>query len=113
MDVFQEGVFDLDYQFKLVDRGGGNVSILEYHTWREGGNAFDFAAGDESSLLAAEKASVPNMSLASSLNTRGPLGGKARAQWDQLQIWPHISPNPKSINDRYHLTGRDGLSNEE
>ena len=70
----QEGVFDLDYQFKLVDRGGGNTSVLEYQTWRKDGLAFDFEESE--GLMAAEKASVVNMSLASSLNSRGPLGGK-------------------------------------
>lgn len=64
----------MDYQFKLVDRGGGNTSVLEYQTWRKEGLAFDFEEPD--SLLAAEKATVANMSLASSLNSRGPLGGK-------------------------------------
>ena len=72
-DYFKEGVFDMDYQFKLVDRGGGNTSVLEYQTWRKEGLAFDF---EEPDSLASEKASVVNMSLASSSNSRGPLGGR-------------------------------------
>ena len=59
-----DGVFDLDYQFKLVERGGGNISILEYQTWRKDGMAYDLSSEDS---IMVEQATVPNMCLASSI----------------------------------------------
>ena len=40
--IFQDGIFDLDFKLRLVDRGGGSISNLEYNQWRNGGNAFEF-----------------------------------------------------------------------
>ena len=40
--IFQDGIFDLDYKLRLVDRGGGSISNVEYKQWRNSGNAFEF-----------------------------------------------------------------------
>ena len=36
------GLADLDYQMRLVPRGGGCVSNLEYQEFRTSGKAYDF-----------------------------------------------------------------------
>jgi hypothetical protein len=36
----QEGIFEMDYQLRLVARGGANISHKEYCEWRRTGNAF-------------------------------------------------------------------------
>ena len=53
----------MDYSFRLVERGGGNISLLEYKEWRKRGMAYVF--DDDQS------ASQPNMSLASSVRKIG------------------------------------------
>ena len=58
------------FQFKLVNRGGGNISVLEYQTWRKEGKTFDFTAEEEESLLGSGNKTVPNMSLSSSANAQ-------------------------------------------
>ena len=87
--IFQDGVFDLDYRLRLVDRGGGSISNLEYKTWRGSGNAFEFDStegnketsveesnegkteGEEAEGEKAEEKNMkkPNNSLVSSLVT--------------------------------------------
>ena len=57
----------MDYQLRLVHRGGGCISNLEYKTWRVSGNAFDFRYGKNDDE--EEVGSEPNNSLVSSLVT--------------------------------------------
>ena len=52
----------MDYQFRLVERGGGNISLLEYKGWRTNGTAF--VIEDD-----PEKTPQPNMTLVSSMKS--------------------------------------------
>ena len=53
--MFQDGVFDLDYRLRLVDRGGGSISNVEYKTWRGSGNAFEFDSTEENQEKPADE----------------------------------------------------------
>ena len=53
----------MDYQFRLVERGGGNISLLEYKEWRKQGMAFVYEAEPEKPNVATQ----PNMTLVSSV----------------------------------------------
>ncbi len=43
----QDGIFEMDYQLRLVSRGGANISYKEYGSWRKSGNAFKFRSEEE------------------------------------------------------------------
>jgi hypothetical protein len=57
----------MDYQFRLVERGGGNISSLEYKEWRKQGMAFVFEEEPEKPNNSV--ATQPNMTLISSVKT--------------------------------------------
>ena len=66
--MLQDGVFDMDYQFRLVERGGGKISLLEYKEWRTKGMAYVFKDDTTEEEMAATQ---PNMTLVSSVKTFG------------------------------------------
>ena len=57
----------MDYQFRLVERGGGNISLMEYKDWRKQGNAYMFQDDSEGDIAASQ----PNMTLVSSVKCIG------------------------------------------
>ena len=57
----------MDYQFRLVERGGGNISLLEYKEWRKNGIAYVFKDDSEEEIIATQ----PNMTLVSSVKNIG------------------------------------------
>ena len=57
----------MDYQFRLVERGGGNISLMEYKDWRKQGNAYMFQDDSEGDIAATQ----PNMTLVSSVKCIG------------------------------------------
>jgi dynein assembly factor 3 len=79
-------VFDLDYQLRLVDRGGGSVSLNEYSNFRNNGNPFNFYNEDEK-----EDTHTPNNSLMSSLvtHTNGERLSR-RGYWGDIVTGPFI-----------------------
>ena len=54
-------MFDMDYHFRLVQRGGAGISVKEYRDWRASGTAFRWDEEGE------EQEFEPNLSLMSSL----------------------------------------------
>ena len=72
-------MFDLDYQLRFVDRGGGSISNMEYRLFRNTGNAFQFVSKKDETVKEgeekepeekeADEAKYPNNSLISSLVT--------------------------------------------
>ena len=75
----------MDYQMRLVDRGGGGISNLEYKDFRTSGNAFNFAEEDE-------KFELPNNCLVSSLVTHQD-GDRLsrRGYWGEIITGPFIT----------------------
>ena len=55
----------MDYQFRLVERGGGNISLAEYKDWRTHGMAFVYENDQNEPDISI--ATQPNMSLVSSV----------------------------------------------
>ena len=76
----------MDYQLRLVDRGGGCISNLEYKLWRNTGNAFKFVASEEEG-----EPNEPNNSLISSLVTHKD-GDRLsrRGYWGDIVTGPFI-----------------------
>lgn len=74
---------------RLVDRGGGGISNLEYTHFRKTGNAFDFNAATEESTEAPH---TPNNSLVSSLVTHKD-GDRLsrRGYWGDIITGPFIT----------------------
>ena len=86
--ISQEGIFDMDYQMRMVDRGGAGISNLEYKTWRSTGNAYNF--GDSEDDM-EENYCMPNNSLVSSLVTHK--GGdrlSRRGYWGDIITGPFM-----------------------
>lgn len=85
----QEGIFDMDYQMRMVPRGGAGISNLEYSTWRSTGNAYNF--GDTEDDM-EENYCMPNNSLVSSLVTHK--GGdrlSRRGYWGDIITGPFLA----------------------
>ena len=104
------------FQFKLVNRGGGNISVLEYQTWRKEGKTFDFTAEEEESLLGSGNKTVPNMSLSSSANAQVNMTPSSiRAPWtivQSMKIWilflaGSFRQKPQSFSERIPRRCRD------
>ena len=76
LNIFKDGVFDSDYQFRLVERGGGKISLLEYKEWRRNGMAFTFEENPDNPNNST--ATQPNMSLVSSTKATGK-GGNGKS----------------------------------
>ena len=55
----------MDYQFRLAERGGGKISILEYKDWRKHGMAFVYE--DDTYQPNLSVATQPNMTIVSSI----------------------------------------------
>ncbi len=84
---FQEGVFDLDYQLRLVDRGGAKISLKEYREWRSTGIGYNWSDGEDSGGLVED-----NVTLASSLVTRNNNERSSRkGYWGDIVTGPFIS----------------------
>ena len=84
----QDGMFDMDHQMRVVTRGGGGISQLEYKTWRSTGNAFNFG---ESEADMEDNYCMPNNSLVSSLVTHK--GGdrlSRRGYWGDIITGPFL-----------------------
>ena len=82
----------MDYNMRLVDRGGGCISSLEYKDFRSTGNAFNFNE-EETQEDDAEKAEgLPNNSLISSLVThRDGDRLSRRGYWGDIITGPFIT----------------------
>ena len=89
----------MDYQMRLVDRGGGCISNLEYKRFRNEGNAFDFKTEEENYL--------PNNSLVSSLVTHKD-GDRLsrRGYWGDIITGPFITFGHEYKKEVKNLVGR-------
>jgi hypothetical protein len=78
-------VFDLDHQLRLVDRGGGLVSLKEYREWRSLGNAYIWDTGEE-------KRTGNNPTLLSSIVTRTAASQRTsnRGYWGDVVTGPFL-----------------------
>ena len=79
----------MDYQMRMVPRGGAGISNLEYSTWRSTGNAYNF--GDTEDDM-EENYCMPNNSLVSSLVTHK--GGdrlSRRGYWGDIITGPFLA----------------------
>merc|ERR1711953_1360202 len=78
----------MDYQMRMVPRGGAGISNLEYSTWRSTGNAYNFGDSEEEM---EETYCQPNNSLGSSLVTHK--GGdrlSRRGYWGDIITGPFL-----------------------
>ena len=82
----KEGIFEMDYQLRFVDRGGANVSHKEYCEWRSSGVAFD--------LDLEEPPERPNLTLLSTVTVKDTkTNSKAlkKGYWGDVVTGPFIS----------------------
>ncbi|TRY68388.1 hypothetical protein TCAL_01422 [Tigriopus californicus] len=85
----REGVIDMDYRLRLVERGGSIISLLEYSDWRLSGNAFIF---DEEKDQGEEmNKTQTNPTLISSLLVKDP---SSRKKVPQYGFWGDIVTGP-------------------
>eukprot|EP00095_Tigriopus_kingsejongensis_P011024 maker-scaffold109_size355148-snap-gene-0.16 protein:Tk11024 transcript:maker-scaffold109_size355148-snap-gene-0.16-mRNA-1 annotation:"dynein assembly factor axonemal-like" len=93
----REGVIEMDYRLRLVERGGSIISLAEYSSWRLHGNAFIFESEEESGEdddQAQEVETQPNPTLISTLMVTDPeSGGKVPKEgfWGDIVTGPFIS----------------------
>ena len=90
----------MDYQMRLVARGGGGVSNCEYQDFRSSGNAYNFYSEAEEGEL-----HLPNNSLISSLVTHKN-GDRLsrRGYWGDIITGPFISYGHEYKNNVIYMT---------
>ncbi|XP_022107212.1 dynein assembly factor 3, axonemal-like isoform X2 [Acanthaster planci] len=101
------GVYDWDYNMKLLDRGAGIIHKKEYSYWRETGSAFSVREGTYD---------VPNKTLASGLIVKTSGGNvPQRGYWGDIVSSPYLAFGiecneaslMKKTNDTYTKTAQD------